>query len=81
MGLCMITVSFNIPEEVQDAFNELFDVKNQSIIIGNLMKRAIEEEQMKRRKIQAIDALLALRNTIPPITEQEFRNARQENRP
>ncbi len=45
------------------------------------MKRAVEEENLKRQRVQAVDALLALRGTIPPITEQELRNARHENRP
>ncbi len=77
----MVTVSFNIPEEVKNAFNNMFDVRNQNIIISDLMKRAVEEENLKRQRVQAVDALLALRGTIPPITEQEFRNARHENRP
>jgi hypothetical protein len=77
----MITVSFSVPEEVQNAFNELFDINNQNVIISDLMKRTIEEENMKRRRVQVIDALLTLRNVIPPITEQELRSVRQENRP
>ncbi|OQW89015.1 MAG: hypothetical protein BWK78_07800 [Thiotrichaceae bacterium IS1] len=77
----MVTVSFNIPEEVKNAFNDMFDVRNQNIIISDLMKRAIEEENLKRQRVQAVDALLAIRGMIPLITEQELRNARQENRP
>lgn len=77
----MVTVSFSIPEELKNAFNETFDVINQDVIIRDLIGQAITEENLKRQRRRAIDALLALRNTIPPITAPELREARQENRP
>ena len=77
----MVTVSFSIPEEVKNAFNEIFHGKNQDIIISDLMKQAVAEEHNKRQRIRAIDALLALRKSVPPITESEMRMARQEGRP
>ena len=77
----MVTVSFSIPEEVKNAFNEIFQDKNQDIIISDLMKRAVEEEHNKHQRIRAIDALLALRKSVPPITESEMKMARQEGRP
>jgi hypothetical protein len=77
----MITVSFSIPEEVKNAFNEIFEDKNQNVIISDLMKLAVEEEHKKRQRIRTIDALLALRESIPPITESEMKTARQEGRP
>jgi len=39
----MVTVSFSIPEEVKNAFNEIFENQNQNVIISGLMKHAIEE--------------------------------------
>ncbi len=77
----MVTISFSIPEELNNAFNETFEVKNQSVIISDLMQRAIQEERRKRQRTQAIDTLLALRKSLPPFTEQEIRRAREENRP
>lgn len=77
----MVTISFSIPEELNNAFNETFEVKNQSVIISDLMQRAIQEERRKRQRTQAIDTLLALRKSLPPFTEPEIRRAREENRP
>jgi metal-responsive CopG/Arc/MetJ family transcriptional regulator len=77
----MVTISFSIPEELNNAFNETFEVKNQSVIISDLMRRAIQEEKRKRQRTQAIDTLLAIRKSLPSVTEQEIRRAREENRP
>jgi hypothetical protein len=64
----MMTTSFNVTEEVKNTFNEMFRGRNQNAIISNLMMRAIEEEKMKRKRVQAINALLALRQSISPVT-------------
>jgi metal-responsive CopG/Arc/MetJ family transcriptional regulator len=77
----MVTISFSIPEELNNAFNETFEVHNQSVIISDLMRQAIQEEKRKRQRTQAIDTLLAIRKSLPPFTEQEIRRAREENRP
>ena len=76
----MTTVSFNVSEEVKNTFNEMFRGRNQNAIISNLMMRAIEEEKMKRKRVQAINALLALRQSISPVTTQEIITARCEGR-
>jgi len=68
----MTTVSFNVTEEVKNTFNEMFRGRNQNAIISNLMMRAIEEEKMKRKRVQAINALLVLRQSISPVTTQEI---------
>jgi len=76
----MTTVTFNISEDVKNAFNEMFWDKNQNAVISNLMLTAIEKEKTKRQRVQAIDALLALRPEIPPVTPQEIVIARYEGR-
>jgi len=67
----MTTITFNIPDEVKNAFNETFG-KNQNVIITNLMTQAIKEEKRKREKIQAIKVLSALQPTSFSITAQDI---------
>jgi len=76
----MTTVTFNISEDVKNAFNEMFWDKNQNAVISNLMLQAIEKEKTRRKRVQAIEALLALRREIPPLTPQEIVMARYEGR-
>ncbi|KHD11043.1 hypothetical protein PN36_01890 [Candidatus Thiomargarita nelsonii] len=76
----MATVNFSVPEEVFDAFNDMFRGKNKSAIISDLMMRAVKEEKTRRKRVQAIDALLALRESIPPINTQKIWAARREVR-
>jgi len=76
----MTTVTFNISEDVKNAFNEMFWNKNQNAVISDLMLQAIEQEKTRRKRVQAIDALLASRPKISPVTPQEIVMARYEGR-
>jgi len=49
----MTTVTFNISEDVKNAFNEMFWDKNQNAVISHLMLTAIENEKTKRKRVQA----------------------------
>jgi hypothetical protein len=76
----MATVNFSVPDEVKEAFNAAFSGRNKSAVIADLMVRAIEEDQRRRSRAQAIDRLLARRNTKRPVTPEEIRAAREELR-
>lgn len=76
----MATVNFSVPEEVKEAFNKTFAGKNKSAIIAELMRRAVEEEKVRKKRAKAIDHLLALRAKTPPITKEQFEAAREELR-
>lgn len=77
----MATVNFSVPEEVKRAFNETFKDHNKSAIIADLMREAVERAQRRQRQSEAIDRILERRKRAPPLTEQEFRAAREEGRP
>jgi hypothetical protein len=74
------TVYFSVPDEVKDAFNRIFAKKNKSAIIANLMTQAVEEERRRKKRAKAIQSLLVRRETKKPITEAQFRAAREELR-
>lgn len=76
----MATVNFSVPDEVKEAFNAAFAGRNKSAVIADLMMRAVEEEQRRQRRAQAIDRLLARRSTKRPVTIEEIQTAREELR-
>ncbi len=76
----MATVNFSVPEDVKDAFNEAFKDQNKSAIIADLMREAVERQERRNRHVDAIDRILARRKHAPSMTEEEFRQAREEGR-
>jgi hypothetical protein len=76
----MATVNFSVPDDVKEAFNAVFAGRNKSAVIADLMVRAVEEEQMRKRRAQAIDRLLVRRGSKRPVSLEEIRAAREELR-
>lgn len=77
----MATVNFSIPEDVKQAFNEVFQGQNKSAVIANLMKRAIEEQELQEKRAQAMNSLLARLKHKPEFSAEEIRAAREDGRP
>jgi hypothetical protein len=76
----MATVNFSVPDEVKEAFNATFAGRNKSAVIADLMVRAVEEEQRRVRRAQAIDRLLARRSAKQAVAREEIEAARDEVR-
>jgi hypothetical protein len=76
----MATVNFSVPDEVKEAFNAAFAGRNKSAVIADLMMRAVEEEQRRKRRAQAIDRLLTRRGAKRTVTGAEVLAAREELR-
>jgi hypothetical protein len=76
----MATINFSVPDEVKQAFNNEFAKENKSAILTRLMERAIEENRIKKRRHNAIDAILALREQQTAVLLDEISNARKELR-
>lgn len=77
----MATVNFNVPDEVQTAFDETFKDQNQGAIIAGLMRGAVEQAQRGQNRHAAIARILERRKHAPMISEEEFRTAREAGRP
>lgn len=58
----MATMSFSIPDDVKDKFNEAFEGQNTSVIITTLMVRAIEDEERRRRSLGLVERLRLIRD-------------------
>jgi len=79
--LAMATVNFSVPDEVKKKFNRVFEGRNKSQIIAELMVRAIEEKAILKKRAKAIESILSRRGRRPPISIAAFRKAREEGRP
>lgn len=77
----MATVTFSVPETIKREFQEAFAGENKSAIIARLMQQAVEERRREQAQSAAIDKLLELRKTVPPVTDAQIRRARRFGRP
>ena len=77
----MATVNFSVPEEVKQKFNKAFAGKNKSQIVAELMMRAVEERQVQKRRMKAIEGLLKLRSKKSGFSDAEIHAAREYGRP
>lgn len=76
----MATVNFSVPDKVKEAFNTAFKGQNKSAIIARLMIQAVEEDRRKRRRKAAMRRILKRRATLPPVSDEQVRKARDELR-
>lgn len=77
----MATVNFSVPEAIKRRFNVTFKGRNKSAVLAQLMEEAVAQEESRKRRAKAVDALLALRATAQPASASEVRKARQAGRP
>lgn len=73
----MATVNYSVPEEVKREFNEAFAAENKSAVVARLMRAAVAEKRRQEGRSFAVQRLLALRQSSPPVTEREIAEARQ----
>ncbi len=76
----MATVNFSVPEDIKQAFNDEFSQENKSAILTRLMQQAVEENRLKKRRNNAIDAILALREKQPMVSLDDINRAREQLR-
>jgi hypothetical protein len=53
----MATMSFSVPDDVRDKFNEVFQGRNKNAVITTLMLHAIAEEEQRRRPLGLVERL------------------------
>lgn len=77
----MPTVNFSVPEDVKRAFNAAFEGQNKSAVIAELMREAVARQQRRQVHRAAVGRILAARDSAPTATEEQFRHARNADRP
>jgi hypothetical protein len=65
----MATITFSVPDDVRDRFNEVFEGSNKSAVITTLMLHAISEEEERRRSLGLVERLRLLSGRSRPVAE------------
>ncbi len=76
----MATVNFSVPDEVKDAFDKAFGDQNKSAVVADLMRRAVSEQQLQRRREHLFRQLTNARAKRPPVSTAEIDKARTAGR-
>jgi hypothetical protein len=77
----MATVNFSVPEHVKNVFNHVFEGRNKSAIIAELMAEAVVREEQRLQSNQAIDRILKRQKSAPKVSSSEVSRARHQGRP
>lgn len=76
----MATVNFSVPDAVKAEFDKAFGKQNKSAIIAKLMRRAVRERQLHKRRERLFRQLSGSRDNRPSFTSAEVRRARAAER-
>lgn len=77
----MATMNFSVPDAIKSRFNKTFKGRNKSALLSQLMEEAIAQEENRKRRIKAVDAILELRASARPVSASDIRKARRLGRP
>lgn len=77
----MATVNFSVPDEVKKAFDRAFKGKNKSAVIADLMRRAVADVDIQKRRAELFRVLTERRKNRPVASKDEIRAARTAGRP
>jgi hypothetical protein len=75
------TVNFSVPDEVKKAFDRAFKDRNKSAIIADLMRRAVADEGLRKRRQELFKILTERRDQRPKMTSEQVHEARVAGRP
>lgn len=76
----MATVNYSVLDDVKEAFNKVCKGQNKSAVITELMWEAFEHAARKQRHRDACANILAMREQMQPVSEEEVQAARKEVR-
>ena len=76
----MAIVNFSVPDAVKAAFDRTFKNANKSAVIADLMRRAVHEARLERRRARLFRELTSARTERPRATDDEIRASRVAGR-
>jgi len=77
----MATVNFSVPDEVKEAFDKAFGDQNKSAVVAELMRRAVREQRLQKRREQLFRQLSSARSRRSPVTTDQIHKVRTTGRP
>lgn len=77
----MAIVNFSVPDDVKAAFDRTFKDTNKSAVVAELMRRAVEEAERRKRRIELFRQLTAGRARRGEASNRQIAAARRSGRP
>lgn len=78
---CMATVNFSVPDDVKAEFDKIFGGQNKSAVIANLMRKAVADAKMRKRRVDIFRTLTQRRSERPSLSDAKIRASRTTGRP
>ena len=76
----MATVNFSVPDEVKEAFDQTFGDRNKSAVIAELMRHAVREDALNKRREKLFRQLTSGRTRRRLTTAKSIQGARDDGR-
>ncbi len=77
----MAIVNFSVPDDVKAAFDRTFAGRNKSALVAELMRRAVQEADLRERRVEMFRQLTAGRARRGEASNRQIAAARRTGRP
>jgi len=76
----MATVNFSVPDDVKAEFDKTFGGQNKSAVIADLMRKAIADAKLRKRRVDIFRTLTQRRMERPSLSDAQIRTSRTTGR-
>ena len=76
----MATVNFSVPDDIKAEFDKIFGGQNKSAVIADLMRKAIADSKLRKRRVDIFRTLTQRRMERPSLTDAQIRTSRTSGR-
>lgn len=76
----MATVNFSVPDDVKAEFDKTFGGQNKSAVISDLMRKAIADVKLRKRRVDIFRSLTQRRMERPSLSDTQIRRSRTAGR-
>jgi hypothetical protein len=76
----MATVNFSVPDDVKAAFDKTFGGQNKSAVIADLMRQAVADAKLRKRRVDIFRTLTQRRSERPSLSDRQIRASRTAGR-
>jgi hypothetical protein len=76
----MATVNFSVPDDVKAEFDKTFGGQNKSAVIADLMRKAIANAKLTKRRVDIFRTLTQRRTERPSLSDVQIRTSRTSGR-
>lgn len=76
----MATVNFSVPDDIKAEFDRTFGGQNKSAVIADLMRKAIADVKLRKRRVDIFRTLTQRRTERPSLSDAQIRTSRTSGR-